>query len=61
LVSSVEEAAQRIVDLLKDPELRQEMGERARKRIQEKFLMIRMVEQQLDLYNSFETIYRLRK
>jgi trehalose synthase len=61
LVSSVEEAAQRIVDLLKHPKLRQEMGERARKRVQEKFLMIRMVEQQLDLYNSFETIYRLRK
>jgi trehalose synthase len=59
LVSSVEEAAQRIVQLLKDEESRRAMGQRARESVRERFLMIRLLEQYLDLLGSFETIYRL--
>ena len=59
LVSSVEEAAQRIVQLLKDEELRQAMGQKARESVRERFLMIRLLEQYLDLLGSFETTYRI--
>lgn len=59
LVSTVEEAAQRIVRLIQDEDLRREMGQRARETVRERFLLIRLVEQHLDLLNSFETIYRL--
>lgn len=59
LVSSVEEAAQRIVQLIKDEELREQMGQKARETVKQRFLMIRLLEQHLDLLNSFETIYRL--
>ncbi len=59
LVSSVEEAARRIVQLVKDEDLRERMGEKARETVREKFLMIRLLEQHLDLLNSFQTIYRL--
>jgi trehalose synthase len=57
----VDEAAQRMVQLLQDEELRQRMGEKARETVKQRFLMIRLLEQYLDLLNSFETIYRLRK
>jgi trehalose synthase len=59
LVSSVEEAAQRIVQLVKDEDLRKEMGQRARETVKDRFLLIRLLEQHLDLLHSFETIYRL--
>ena len=58
LVSSVEEAAARIVQLLKDEGLRVTMGRRARETVRERFLMTRYLEQHLDLYNSFEAIFR---
>jgi trehalose synthase len=38
LVSSIEEAAQRIVQLLKDEELRERMGQRARETVRKRFL-----------------------
>ena len=57
LVSSVEEAARRIVELVRDPDLQVQMGERARQTVQEHFLMIHLVEQYLDLLSSFETLY----
>jgi trehalose synthase len=60
LVSTVEEAADRIVTLLKDPDLRHRLGKQARKTVQEKFLMTTYLERYLDMFNSFETIYRLR-
>src|SRR5438445_6419257 len=53
LVSSVEEAAARIVQLVKDKELRDQMGERARDTVREKFLLPRYVEQYLDLFAEF--------
>jgi trehalose synthase len=60
LVSSVEEAAQRIVELIKNKELREQLGKAARETVRKKFLMIRYLEQYLDLFNSFETSYKLR-
>jgi len=53
LVSSVEQAATRIVQLLKDKKLRDQMGERARDTVREKFLLPRYVEQYLDLFAEF--------
>ena len=53
LVSSVEQAATRIVQLLKDKKLRDEMGERARETVREKFLLPRYVDQYLDLFAEF--------
>src|SRR5213079_2179676 len=50
LVSSIEQAATRIVQLLKDKKLRDQMGERARDTVREKFLLPRYVEQYLDLF-----------
>ena len=60
LVSTVEEAADRIVTLLKDPDLRRRLGKQARKTVKEKFLLTTYLERYLDMFNSFETIYRLR-
>lgn len=59
LVSSVEETAERIVTLLKNEGLRRKMGALGRKIVQERFLMTRYLEQYLDLFGAFETIYRL--
>jgi trehalose synthase len=59
LVSSVEEAAERIVQLVRDEKLRNRMGKKARETVREKFLLTRYLEQYLDLFSSFETIYRL--
>jgi len=61
LVSSIEETAERLVELLKDAKLREEMGARARETVVQKFLMTRYLEQYLDLFNSFETIFQLNK
>jgi len=60
LVSSVEEAAGAIVRLLKDDRLRARMGKAARESVRQRFLMTRLLEQYLDLFNAFETRYRLR-
>jgi trehalose synthase len=60
LVSSVEEAAARIVQLIKDDKLRKRMGERARETVKERFLLTRLLEQYLDLFSSFETLHPLR-
>lgn len=59
LVSTVEQAAERIVTLLKDENLRREMGEKGREKVRQNFLLSRYLEQYIDLLNSFETIYRL--
>jgi len=61
LVSSVEEAAERMVGLLKDEKLREEIGHKARETVREKFLLTRYVEQYLDLFGAFETNFRLRE
>jgi trehalose synthase len=59
LVSSIEEAAERIVQLVNDERLRRTMGEKAREAVRKKFLLTRYLEQYLDLFSSFQTIYRL--
>jgi trehalose synthase len=61
LVDTVEEAAERIVMLLKDPDLRRRIGGKARVTVQEKFLMSRYLEDYLDLFRSFEANYTLRE
>jgi len=61
LVSSIEEAAKRIVQLIKDKKLRKRLGEKAKETVRKKFLLTRYLEQYLNLFNSFETVYRLKK
>jgi trehalose synthase len=61
LVSSIEEAADRIVQVLKNEKLRARLGKEARATVKHDFLMIRLLEQYLDLFNSFETIYKIKK
>jgi trehalose synthase len=61
LVSSVEEAAGRIVQLLTNRALRERMGQRAREAVRERLLLTRLLEQYLDLLNAFETDFRLRR
>ena len=61
LVSSVEEAAERIVELLRDKKLRDEIGSRARETVREKFLLTPYLEQYLDLFGAFDKSSGLRK
>jgi trehalose synthase len=61
LVSSVEQCAKRIVQLLEDGDLREGMGVAARENVQKKFLLPRLLEQYLDLLLSFETLYRIKE
>lgn len=61
LVSTIEEAADRIVRLLQDSELRRQMGQGGRRLVKEKFLMSRLLEDYLDLLGSFETVYRMKQ
>jgi trehalose synthase len=59
LVSSIEEAANRIVQLIEDGELREYLGQKARETVRQRFLLTRLLEQYLDLFNSFEITFRL--
>jgi trehalose synthase len=59
LVSSIQEAAKRIIQRVKNEKLRRKIGEKAKETVREKFLLTRYLEQYLDLFSSFETIYRL--
>lgn len=54
LVPSVEQAAQRMVELLNDGALRKRLGQRARETVSERFLMTRKIEEYLDLFSAFE-------
>ena len=54
LVDSVDEAAERIVQVLKTPDLRQRLGQRAKETVREKFLMSRLLEDWLDLLAGCE-------
>jgi trehalose synthase len=57
LVSSVEEAAQAIVRILKDESLKERLGSAARETVQQRFLMSRELEQLLDLAGAFEACF----
>lgn len=61
LVSTIEETAERIVQLVKNRDLAQKLGRRAKETVQRHFLLPRLLEQYIDLFNSFETVYRVRK
>ena len=50
LVDGVGTCAERIVDLLRDPELRAAMGEAGRRRVRERFLSLREIEDTLQLF-----------
>ncbi len=59
LVSSIEDAADRIVKLIRNDELKKQMGEKARETVRRNFLLTRYLEQYLDLFNSFHPVFRL--
>jgi trehalose synthase len=52
LVSSIEEAAKRMVEVIGDKELRDEMGSKARETVRRNFLLTRYLEQYLDLFGE---------
>jgi len=60
LVDSVEQAADRIVQIIKDPKLRKKLGDKARETVRERFLLTRLMEEWLDLIGAFEASFRLR-
>ena len=53
LVDTVDQAAERIVQLLRDPGLRERIGAQARETVREKFLMSRLLEDWLDLLAGY--------
>lgn len=55
----MEEAASKIVALLKDPDMGREMGVKGREAVRRQFLLSRYLEQHLDLFSSFETVFKL--
>ncbi len=59
IVNTVEEAAARIVQVIKDPKLRGKLGEKAHEMVRERFLVTRLMEQWLDLIGAFEARFRL--
>ncbi|PIW92524.1 MAG: glycosyl transferase family 1, partial [Candidatus Nealsonbacteria bacterium CG_4_8_14_3_um_filter_34_13] len=52
LVSSPKEAAKRITQLIKNPELSQKLGEAAHQTVKEKFLMPRLLRDYLKLFKE---------
>jgi trehalose synthase len=61
LVDSVEQAGERIAQLLKDGKLREQLGREAKETVRRNFLMTRLMEQYIDLFNSFEIVIRLKE
>jgi trehalose synthase len=61
LVDSVPQAAERIVELVANDTLRKQLASQARATVLERFLLIRLLEQYLDLFNSFRTDYQLTR
>jgi trehalose synthase len=54
LVDSVDEAAERIVQVLKDPQLCARLGRNARETVRQNFLMTRLAENWMDLLTTIE-------
>jgi len=61
LVSSVKDAAEKIVRLIRDKKLNRAMGKRGRETVRKNYLLTSSVERYLDLFGSFETSYTLGK
>ncbi|ASJ03780.1 glycosyl transferase family 1 [Thermococcus profundus] len=53
LVDGVEEAVEKVLYLLRHPEVAEEMGRQAKERVRENFIITRHLERYLDLLNSF--------
>lgn len=60
LVDGIEQAAARIVQVVKDPALRERLGRRAKQTVGERFLMTRLMEDWLDIIGSLKVDYRRR-
>jgi len=60
LVDSPEETAERIVQIIQDTSLQEKMGIKAKESVTKQFLMTRLLEQYLDLFNSFEVSFNLK-
>jgi trehalose synthase len=54
LVGSIDQAADRIVQVLRDPALRDRLGSRARESVRERFLMSRLLEDWMDLLAKYD-------
>ncbi len=61
LVSSVKETSERIVQLIKDKKLRHRLGKKATETVKNRFLLTHYLERYLDLFTSFEVVYRFDK
>ncbi len=61
LVSSVDEAAERMVQLIQNPDLQEEMGTKARETVKKNYLLVNYLEKYLDLFNSFITNFTLNR
>jgi trehalose synthase len=61
LVSSVDETAGRITQLLKNKQLRIQLGKNAKETVRKKFLLPVYMEKYLDLFNSFEPNFTLKR
>lgn len=60
LVDNIEQAAARIVQVVKDHALRERLGRRAKQTVGERFLMTRLMEDWLDIIGSLKVDYRRR-
>jgi trehalose synthase len=60
LVNSPEETAERIVQIIQDTSLQEKMGIKAKESVTKQFLMTRLLEQYLDLFNSFEVSFNIK-
>ena len=60
LVSNIEQAAARIVEVIKDPGLRERLGRNAEQTVRKRFLMTRLMEDWIDLIGAFEPQFRLK-
>lgn len=61
LVTSDDEAAARLVQLLRDPQLRETVGKKGQESVRKRFLMVRLLEDYLDLFGSFRPSFTLKR
>jgi trehalose synthase len=59
LVENVDQAAERMVQVVKEPKLGEQLGRRAKEKVRDRFLMTRLMEDWLDLLGSFEATFKL--
>ncbi len=59
LVDSIEETAEKIELLLKKPDLREKIGDAARKSVRGKYLMSRLLENYIDMIRAFQIRFEL--